>query len=567
MNHGKFLSFSLLVAAMLTVVGCGNAIKETSQGFGGTKSWEGEDIEHKNFTDLGNYVIELPDYTDAAVEQIGLAAINSQFDKLKLPEGGCTAMVKKNDKGEVVFGRNMDLDISQSPAFVFKTTYGKYKNFGVAYLPNLFATYAEMQQMDELPDAFTNMIPFIATDCMNEAGLYIEVDLRERDDKLLCFGLHSTHGEKTRADGKPWSELRAYNMSIPQLVSQNCATVKEAVEFVKNSYDWYTMAPYGDGYTMVNMAFLVGDATGNYGLIEIAQDEVNYIPYQFGHANFYITPKWLALQSWGSGYGRLDMVAKVIEAPQTLEEMMDAMKPIMWRNETLWLGNSERMDDEQHQHPYSQVVFRDGDGNQSLDWRSEYVFSYPVLEDGRMLLPAQVYEDAKKSVVYDPKIKEYFDEAIKRGQLVVDNGSIKFDVVGKKMTLAELTKIYNDYLKLTDDAKLLELYPYEIAYRRLILRMDNYWMHNDDHFEAAKAFAYAKIHIRYNDDGEFDLNSMSKYDKLLAFYGMGVEKDEKPLRDDGNIWTTSLNVGANCAKKEIKIRFWENDELIYHFKW
>ncbi len=32
-------------------------------------------------------------------------------------------------------------------------------------------------------------------------------NLRERDDKLLCFGLHSTHGETTRADGKPWSEL------------------------------------------------------------------------------------------------------------------------------------------------------------------------------------------------------------------------------------------------------------------------------------------------------------------------------------------------------------------------
>ena len=97
--------------------------------------------------------------------------------------------------------------------------------------------------------------------------------------------------------------------------------------------------------------------------------------------------------------------------------------------------------------------------------------------------------------------------------------------------------------------------------------LGNYWLHNDDNFEAAKALAYSQIHIRYNDNGEFDMNSMSKYDKLLAFYGMGVEKDEKPLRDDGHIWTTSLNVGVNCAQKEMKIRFWENDEVIYHFKW
>ena len=62
------------------------------------------------------------------------------------------------------------------------------------------------------------------------------------------------------------------------------------------------------------------------------------------------------------------------------------------------------------------------------------------------------------------------------------------------------------------------------------------------------------------------MNCMSKYDKLCAFYGMGVEKDETPLRDDAHIWTTSLNVGANCATKEIKIRFWENDDIIYHAK-
>ena len=520
MNYKRFLTIALLAAGMITMVSFSNAPKETSQGFVSNKSWEYEVVKHKNFNDLGNYV-----------------------------------------------GRNMDLEISQCPAFIFKTTFGKYENFGVAYLPHAYPIYADIQQMDELPEALVNMIPYLATDCINEMGLYVETNLRERDDKLLNVGLHSIHGETTRADGKPWSELRAPTVSATQLISQNCATVKEAIEFLENSYDWYTMAPYGEGYTMINMAFLVGDATGEYGLIEIAQDRISYIPYQFGQANYYITPKWSALQSWGPGYGRLDMVSKVIETPQTLDEMMDAMKPIMWRNETLWLGQSKRMDDKQHQRPYDQVIFMDDKGNPSLDWRSEYVFQCPILEDGRMLLPAQIYEDAKKSISYDPKIKEYFDEAIKRGQIIVDDGSIKFEVEGKKYTLEQLTQIYKDYSKLTDNAKLLELYPYEVAYRNLILRMDNYWLHNDDNFEAAKALAYSQIHIRYNDNGEFDMNSMSKYDKLLAFYGMGVEKDEKPLRDDGHIWTTSLNVGVNCAQKEMKVRFWENDDIVYHVKW
>ena len=87
---------------------------------------------------------------------------------------------------------------------------------------------------------------------------------------------------------------------------------------------------------------------------------------------------------------------------------------------------------------------------------------------------------------------------------------------------------------------------------------------NDDHFEAMKAGAYASLHIRYNADGEFDPTAMSKYEKLCAFYGKGCEKDETPLRDDASIWTTSLNVGVNCNKKEIKIRFWEDDNVIFH---
>ncbi len=75
--------------------------------------------------------------------------------------------------------------------------------------------------------------------------------------------------------------------------------------------------------------------------------------------------------------------------------------------------------------------------------------------------------------------------------------------------------------------------------------------------------AYARLHIRYDANGQVDSSCMSKYEKLLAFYGYGVEKDEKPLRDDASIWTTSLNIGVNCAEKKMKVRFWENDEVIY----
>ncbi|MCR4677109.1 MAG: linear amide C-N hydrolase [Sphaerochaetaceae bacterium] len=532
------------------------------------KTWESKIVEHKGFRDLGNYVIELPDFTEKDTEEIGLALFNYLSDHGKLPTGGgCTAMVKRNKKGEVIIGRNMDLDISQSPAYVFKTTYGKYKNACVTYVPNFYKNYEEVKQLDELDPNLKKAMSFLACDCMNEKGLYVEMNLREKNEKMLCYGLHSSHGEKTRYDGKPWSELRACTTCIPQLVTQNCATVDEAIEFIKNSYDWYTVYPSPESGLAnggANMCFLIGDATGEYGLIELAQDEVSFIPYQYGQANFYITPKWCAMDAFAVGHGRLGMVSKVIRPVETLEEAMNAMVPIMWRNETLWIGESHRFTDGTHLHPYSQISFEDNQGKPVLDWRGDYIYEWPILEDGRLILDPALYAEAEKAT-YDPMIKKYYDEAISAGSLVVDDGSFLFDVCGKKVNLSTLKEKYFEYATAPADKK-KELKPYNDAYEKLLHREDRLWAHDDDNFEALKAAAYATLHTRYTDDGKFDPSAMSKYEKLHAFYGFGQEKNEKPLRDDGKIWTTSLNVGVNCAQKELKIRFWENDEVIFHMQ-
>ncbi len=535
----------------------------------GEKTWESKIVEHKGFRDLGNYVIELPDYDDPEVIKRGLKISNSIGDHGMLPKFGCTAMAKRNSKGEVITGRNMDLDISQNPAYVFRTTCGKYSNFCVSYSPGFYLPYSEVQKLDDIDPNIKDMLPLTACDCINEKGLYIEVNLREMNEKVTCYGLHSSHGEKYRDDGIPWSELRACSTNAMQLVSQNCATVREAVEFLKNSYDWYTVSPAPGvklAVTQNNMCFLVGDATGEYGVIEFAQDQVNFIPYQFGHANFYLTPRWNALDIVGAGEGRLQMVSEVITKPDTLEEMMDAMKPIMWRNETLWIGESERIVDGTRLNPYDQLRFQDNKGNRQIDWRGDYAAIYPVLDDGRLLLSPIKYEQSKKST-YDPKIKEYFDIAIERGTLVIDDGSIKFDVKGEKLTLSELYDKYVEYLGTgagTKEQYILK--PYFDAYRHLLANEGCNWVHDDTKFEALKAVAYESLHTRYDADGNYDPTCMSKYEKLLAFYGYGVEKNEKFLRDDATIWTTSLNVGVNCAQKEMKIRFWENDEVIYKVK-
>ncbi len=558
---------AVLLCMLLVMTVAGRARAEKAGG-SGRKNWDCETIEHAGFKDLGNYVIELPDYTDPDALKRGIAAFNAMADHGEMLSFGCTAMAKRNSKGEVVMGRNMDLDISQSPAYVYRSTFGKYKNFCVAYAPNFYKNYAEIQQLDALDQNVQDMLLAIGCDCLNEKGLYIEMNLRERNDKLACFGLHSAQGEKTRDDGTPWRELRACSVSIPQLVSQNCATVAEAVEYLKNSYDWYTVAtPPGVnlGVNNSNMCFMIGDATGEYGLVEIAQDDVSYIPYQYGQANFYITPEWNAMDTFAVGHGRLAMVSQVIKSVETMEDAMTAMEKIMWRNETLWVGESHRVTDGTRLHPYNQIRFEDNKGEPQMDWRSDYIFMWPVMDDGRMIVSIEVYEEVKKAAAYDPKVKQYVDEAVATGRMVIDDGTYKFFANGQILSLVELYDKYSQYEASVDQEERRALKPYHDEYYRLLENHNRVWVHDDYNFEAMKAAAYASLHIRYDMEGRFDPTVMSKYEKLCAFYGMGVEKDEKPLRDDGQIWTTSLNIGVNCAEKKIKVRFWENDGLIYEY--
>ncbi|MBO5567062.1 MAG: hypothetical protein J5934_07585 [Succinivibrio sp.] len=114
-------------------------------------------------------------------------------------------MAKLNRDGEVVIGRNMDLNISQSAAYVIRSSFGKYKTVSIVYAPGLYRPYEELKSLEEIDPAFAEALPFMATDNFNEKGLYIEMNLREQSPRLRSYGLHSSHGETTRADGVAWS--------------------------------------------------------------------------------------------------------------------------------------------------------------------------------------------------------------------------------------------------------------------------------------------------------------------------------------------------------------------------
>ena len=92
-----FLTIALLATGMITMVSFSNATKETSQGFKGEKLWESEVVEHKNFKDLGNYVIELPDFDDPKVLEIGRIAGNHIADHGESPYRAYTIQITTTD--------------------------------------------------------------------------------------------------------------------------------------------------------------------------------------------------------------------------------------------------------------------------------------------------------------------------------------------------------------------------------------------------------------------------------------------------------------------------------------
>ena len=303
------------------------------------------------FTDLGDYLIWIDDFETADLESaVSYAQIVSDNT-----EGGlCTSCVKKNSNGDVLIGRNQDMEISQYPAYIITTSYGKYKTIGYRYLTGDLYTYEEFRNEGYKDKDFINLLAFSATDCMNSEGLFIQGNARESGPAFYNTG---TNPGKTRA---------RIDM-ISTLVAQNCATVEEAVSFIENDIDIYsTPQKNEDGFTEIS--YLMGDATGEYGIVEIAGNQIYYLPYQNGQANYYLNPVCNAIDEDGSGYGRLERVLEGLEKIETQEEMLHHMEKAMWRDMVLY-ADCTYIDDNGIIH------FVDDKGNPILDWRSDIYIS------------------------------------------------------------------------------------------------------------------------------------------------------------------------------------------------
>lgn len=448
---------------------------------GGKPNWKPVGKKYANFTDLGNYVIDVNEYNEVH-QDLAIDYINNKYDGWQT---SCTACATRNEKGEVIIGRNMDVNISQCPCYISHTTSTKYKTVGFTYSSLGKYKYEELLALGEIDEEYYNAIPFLASDVMNSEGLFIEANMREPEDYFDNSGTNP---------GKP----RACTYMIPALVAQNCATVAEALELIQNDYDFYTMhnnSPV-NGW---NYAFVIGDATGEYGLIEIAHNQVSYLSHCHGQGNYYQTPKWNAVQTKATGYGRFAVLDENLYTISTEQDALELMKKAMWKNELLYTEYAYR--DEK-----GLIHFVDDQGNEILDWRSDFTNDITVDENGKYVE------------------KTGFEEG------------------------------YNAYKNAlaTGDKESVEKYKSDFnKHSEYLSRSTSAWVNNDDNFEMVQ-----KAVINSHKNSEI-------IDKLIEYYN----GNEQPLRDDGSIWTTSFSFGVNCAKKHVILKLWEREDVIYEYQW
>ena len=458
---------------------------------GASYQWKTTNQKYQNFTDLGDYVIDVDRHTDFDFKA-ALDYSNKRCSRGK--KGGCSALGTITENGDVIIGRNLDLTVSQLPCYVTHIKFGKYETINFTYDQSWEKSlkYDELLAAGKIDPEYYNALPMMASDSMNSEGLYIEYNMRDNEPLLTCTGTN------------PEAPLTVCSFSLPFLVASHCATVDEAIKYLNEQLNIYTMndGSFADGW---NLCMMIGDATGQFGLIEIANNEIHFIPKQRGQGNYYIWPAFNAISRGESGYGRLQFGLERLDNVKNDKDMADLMEQIMWRNEILNIpaayrdkyGHIRFCEDMEHKIP-------------SLDWRSDQVGFIPVNENGKYVDVDADTAEARLVRVYKAQYNNYLSG------IDTPENKVGFDK-------------YNEYLK----------------------RNSLVWAHTDANFEDLQ-----KGLIKY-------YTEKGIIEKLEQYYS----GNEKPLRDDGFVWTTALSFAVNCTQKRLTVKFWEKPNTVMHYQW
>lgn len=244
-------------------------------------------------------------------------ALKKKYD---LWESGCTAVATQVKNGDVLVGRNLDLYISDKPAFVVKTAVpGNYKTVGVGYTNMTGGSFEEIQK-NGIPEEIYKILPYYCNDVLNEKGLYCEINMRNGEyypNGDIKFGCDGTNKD---------SKERVCATIIPRLVCEHCTTVEEAVKYL-DTLDIYTPNKKGLDW---NFCYILADATGDYGLVEIAENKISFLDKQHAQTNFYVTKEFADKEEYKCGVGRYDTVMNGIGKVRNELDMYNLMNKVTY---------------------------------------------------------------------------------------------------------------------------------------------------------------------------------------------------------------------------------------------
>jgi hypothetical protein len=201
---------------------------------------------------------------------------------------GCTAFVTKNEKGEVIFGRNFDFDYA--PSLQVKTT-PKDGYASISTVNLTFAGYSKDNLPDSLPDSFLTLAaPYLPFDGVNEKGVAMAL--------LAVPEYHYTDDD---------SKVTLNTTTAIRLVLDKAANVNEAVELLRD----YNIYFSGD----VDCHFLIADATGKSVIVEYwdGQLQTVYPENDYQIASNFVAYNGLNIGEEYSEFDRYDTVEKTIQ--------------------------------------------------------------------------------------------------------------------------------------------------------------------------------------------------------------------------------------------------------------
>lgn len=275
-----------------------------------------EKMDFVPVTRICDYVVDAGTYTELDYE-LADRFFRDVCDKWY---GGCTAVAKVTDDGTMLVGRNMDLTITNKPAYVIRTKVeGCYETIGLSYVHSHGDDYQVVLDRGVDP-YFHKLIPFLSCDVMNSQGLYIETNMRPDEyyaNGNTKFGCSGTN---------PGSDLRICALNLPRYLGEYCATVDEVLEAVKK-IDIYTITDHKLAW---NFCFILADSSGHYGLLEIADNKVVWHEKQPAQANFYITKEFRDKEELPCGLGRYETVMNGIDSVQNSSDMFALMDKVSY---------------------------------------------------------------------------------------------------------------------------------------------------------------------------------------------------------------------------------------------